>query len=67
MPRRTVEAIQKDIEEALRAYNSMANIQDAEPEGKGIFLDNVSRHIRELQKELKEAQVPSVWDRLQDD
>ena len=52
---RTVAEIEKDIESTRGAYRAMADITDAEPEGKGIFLDNCGRRIAVLTKELEEA------------
>jgi len=57
---RTVIEIQADIESARGAYRAMADIPDAEPEGKGIFLGNCTRRIRELEKELEVAKGAST-------
>lgn len=55
---RSVADIEQDLRQAQGAYTSMANLTDVEPEGKGIFLDNCARHIRELTAELEEARKP---------
>lgn len=60
---RTAEEIQEDIASASRAYEAMSNVDGAESEGKGIFLDNCARRIRELQKELRDRRE-TMWDKI---
>jgi hypothetical protein len=65
---RPASEIKADLQSTKDAYDAMICVVDAEPEGKGIFLENCVQRIRELDRELlaveAEAKKPTAWEKV---